>query len=85
MTRKTLLALVVAVLLLTTAASRAVQTPSKPASSTSEVSIPFELVVRHIVLKVRINNSRPLSFVLDTGDKVAIVDIERAKELGLNL
>jgi len=85
MNRKTLLALVVAVLLLTTAASRAVQTPSKPASSTSEVSIPFELVVRHIVLKVRINNSRPLSFVLDTGDKVAIVDVERAKELGLNL
>jgi aspartyl protease/PDZ domain-containing protein len=85
MNRKTLLALAVVVLSLTTAASRAVQTPSRPVSGTSEVSIPFELVVRHIVLKVKINNSHPLSFVFDTGDKVAIVDTERAKELGLNL
>jgi hypothetical protein len=45
----------------------------------------LELVARHIIVKVKINNSRPLSFVLDTGDKVAIVDTERAKELGLNL
>lgn len=49
------------------------------------VTIPFKLVTRHIVVPVRINNSRPLSFVFDTGDKVGIVDIERAKELGLDL
>ena len=36
-------------------------------------------------MKVSINNSRPLSFVFDTGDQVAIVDTERAKELGLKL
>jgi len=85
MNRKPLLAFVLIVLSLTIAASRAVQTLQKPVSSTPEVSIPFELVARHIVLKVKINNSRPLSFVLDTGDKVAIVDADRAKELGLKL
>jgi hypothetical protein len=49
------------------------------------VTIPFKLVTRHIVVAVRINNSRPLSFVFDTGDKAGIVDIGRAKELGLDL
>lgn len=49
------------------------------------VTIPFKLVTRHIVVPVTINNSRPLSFVFDTGDKVGIVDIARAKELGLDL
>src|ERR1700730_1519902 len=49
------------------------------------VVIPFELVNRHIMIKVRINNSAPLSFILDTGDKFAIVNLARAKALGLNL
>jgi hypothetical protein len=44
----------------------------KPAVTTAPQTIPFELVTRHIVLKVSINNSRPLSFVLDTGDKYAV-------------
>ena len=55
------------------------------ASTNAPVTIPFELVTRHIMLKVRINNSRPLSFVFDTGDKVGIVDTEVAKELGLKM
>lgn len=38
-----------------------------------------------MVIQVKVNNSRPLSFVLDTGDKFAIIDLERAKELGLTL
>lgn len=49
------------------------------------VEIPFELVNRHVILKVRVDGSRPLSFVLDTGDRFAIVDLDRAKELGLKL
>ena len=49
------------------------------------VVIPFELVTRHIMIKVKINNSAALSFILDTGDKVAIVDLGRARSLGLNL
>src|ERR1044072_265353 len=63
------------------------QTATQPAgpSSASPVTIPFELVTRHIVVKVRVNNSRPLSFVFDTGDKVGIVDTDTAKELGLKL
>ncbi len=56
-----------------------------PAASAAPVTIPFELVTRHIVVKVRINDSRPLSFVFDTGDKVGIVDTDTAKELGLKL
>jgi hypothetical protein len=85
MNRKTLLAFVVVVLSLATAPLRAVQTSSKPALANAAVSIPFELVARHIVLQVKINDSRPLSFVLDTGDKVAIIDMDRARELGVKL
>lgn len=59
--------------------------PAQPTSLLAPVVIPFELVTRHIIIKVRINNSPPLSFILDTGDKVAIIDIERAKSLGLTL
>jgi len=49
------------------------------------IEIPFELINRHIFLKVKVNNSRPLSFVLDTGDRFAIISLDRAKELGLKL
>jgi hypothetical protein len=85
MKSRSLLALVVFALSLTTAASRSVQTTQRPAAPASEVTIPFELVNRHVVIQVKVNNSRPLSFVLDTGDKFAIIDLERAKELGLTL
>ena len=49
------------------------------------VVIPFELVTRHIMIRAQINNSGPLWFIFDTGDKVAIVDLGRAKSLGLSL
>ncbi|HEX3282545.1 MAG TPA: aspartyl protease family protein [Pyrinomonadaceae bacterium] len=55
------------------------------AADASPVIIPFELVNRHIVIKVKVNNSAPLSFVLDTGDKFAIINLERARALGLTL
>ncbi len=48
-------------------------------------TIPFELVNKHIILKIKVNKSRPLSFVLDTGDQFAIIDLDRAKEMKLNL
>ena len=85
MHRKSLLAFLILILSLATAASGTRQTSPKPVATTSPVVIPFQLVVRHILLKVEVNNSRPLSFVFDTGDKVAIVDDECAKELGLKL
>src|SRR5688572_14278794 len=49
------------------------------------VAIPFELATRHIIVNVTINNSRPLSFVLDTGAHAALVRMDVAKELGLKL
>ncbi|HLF84259.1 MAG TPA: aspartyl protease family protein [Blastocatellia bacterium] len=65
-------------------AARAGVTVSLPAEKASTV-IPFEFVHRHIFLRIKVNNSDPLWFVFDTGDKFAIVDLERAKLLGLNL
>ncbi len=88
MKRRSLLSLVVFGLLLSAAASRTIQPnsfQSKGAIQSSGVTIPFELVNRHIVLKVLVNNSRPLSFVLDTGDQLAIINLDRAKEMGLKL
>lgn len=55
------------------------------APATTEVSIPFEMVTRHIVVKVTVDKSRPLSFVFDTGAGRGMIDLDRAKELGLNL
>lgn len=57
-----------------------------PAAGSPEVfTVPFNLITGHIVLNVTVNNSRPLLFILDTGDKFAIIDLDRAKELGLSL
>jgi hypothetical protein len=50
------------------------------------VSIPFETAAtRHILLKVSVNKSRPLSFVLDTGAYRAIIRLDAARQLGLSL
>jgi aspartyl protease/PDZ domain-containing protein len=88
--RRALFTLIVVGSLLTSAASVTTRTRSltqatKPVATAAPVAIPFELVTRHIVLKVSVNNSRPLSFVLDTGDKYAVIDLQRAHELGLTL
>ena len=85
MKRRALFSLIVFGLLLPTAASRTIQSNSKVAVPSSAVTIPFEMVNRHIVLKAQVDNSRPLSFVLDTGDQFSIINLDRAKELGLKL
>ena len=46
-------------------------------------TIPFEIVVGHIFLKVTVKSSGPLWFILDTGSPIAILDMARAKQLGL--
>lgn len=84
MKRRNLLTLIFLSLILMSAPLCVAQTAA-PSATTAPVTIPFELVTRHIVVKVRINDSRPLSFVFDTGDKVGIVDTDVAKELGLKL
>ena len=84
MKRKLLLGLVFFGLLLAPALAQQRQATA-PAATAAPIEIPFEMVTRHIIVKVKINNSRPLSFVFDTGDKVGIIDLNRAKELGLKL
>jgi hypothetical protein len=84
MKRRSLLTFLFLLFALASASLCGAQTAA-PASSTAPVTIPFELVTRHIVVKVRINDSRPLSFVFDTGDKVGIVNTDTANELGLKL
>ena len=49
------------------------------------VTIPFELVSRHVMVPVSVNDSRPLSFILDTGADGAIVRMETAQALHLTL
>ena len=61
------------------------QAVSQTATTVYPITIPFDLVNRHIILKVKVNNSQPLSFVLDTGDQFAIIELERARALGLKL
>lgn len=85
MNRKFLVAFLLIAASLASAVSRPIQSPSTRAASAPSVSIPFELINRHIVLKVSVKNSQPLSFVFDTGDKDGLIDLDRAKELGLNL
>ncbi|MBX7151926.1 aspartyl protease family protein [bacterium] len=50
----------------------------------SGVTIPFEMINNHILFKAKVNNSRELSFILDTGNKYTLIEVETAKELGLS-
>ena len=81
MNRRTFLPLAIVLVLL--ALSTGIGQQTAPATKT--VSIPFDMVTRHIVVKVTVDKSRPLSFVFDTGAGRGIIDIDRARELGLNL
>ena len=81
MSDKTRRAVVITVVL----AAIATGTSRSGSAAAPPVSIPFEWVSRHIVMKVSVNGLRPLPFVLDTGAKRAIVKLDRAKELGLAL
>jgi hypothetical protein len=51
----------------------------------SDITMPFELVNEHIFIPATLNGSRPLAFLLDTGDKFGIIDLELAKELNVSL
>jgi outer membrane lipoprotein-sorting protein len=52
-------------------------------NSASSTRIPFELVSNHIYLKVKVNNSLPLSLILDTGAGANCLDLSKAEELGI--
>ena len=84
LTRRSLLAFIVATL------ATAATVPPRPVvvaqqAAATAVRIPFELATRHVILQVKVNGSRPLSFVLDSGADVALVRLDVAKELGLAL
>lgn len=52
-------------------------------SGQSAVRVPFELAGDLIVLKVRVNRSRPLHFIFDTGAGISVIDPQSARALGL--
>ena len=52
------------------------------ASGNSARNIPFELHNNHIYLQVKVNNSGPLSFILDTGAS-SVISRKRAESLDL--
>jgi hypothetical protein len=53
------------------------------ASGNSSLNIPFELFESLILVQVRVNNSRWLRFVLDTGADTSVIDARQAKLLRL--
>src|SRR5262245_26484302 len=59
--------------------------PAYVSATAPATTIPFELANRHIIVKVSVNKSRPLSFIFDTGADAAIIRMDPAKELGLKL
>ncbi len=73
-----LIPLLVTAVAVSPAAAPARQTPAA-------VTIPFELLNHHVIVKATVNKSRPLSFVLDTGANLAIVRTDVARELKLTL
>ena len=81
--KRTVFAGAILILSLATGAGRGQPAPSITADNSIVASIPFELVAGHIVLQVRVDNSRPLSFFFDTGDRVGLIDTARARELAL--
>lgn len=84
LSRRLLILIFVLICGVTTVPRASVPASATPAQNTA-TAIPFKLVHRHIFLNIKVNNSEPLWFIFDTGDKFAIIDLERAKQLGLNL
>lgn len=52
-------------------------------SGHSSLNVPIELSNNLIVLKVRVNQSRPLAFIFDTGASISVIDPQSARALGL--
>jgi len=84
MKRRVLVLLLPVVLLLSTF-SPGVPAARVPFVDAPAAVVPFELIKRHIFLKINVNSGDPLWFILDTGDKYALIDLDRAKAKGLNL
>jgi hypothetical protein len=46
----------------------------------AQTAVPFELSGDLIILKVRVNRSRPLKFIFDTGASISVIDPQSARE-----
>jgi Aspartyl protease/PDZ domain len=74
----------IATCLLTPVFLAAAQSPAyRFTAGSSPVRVPIELANDLIVLKVRVNRSRPLHFIFDTGASISVIDPQTAKALGL--
>lgn len=80
-------AVLLAVAVLATGGDRGISSPLSThyrfASGRSALQIPFGEDDGHIFIKVRINESGPLWFGVDTGAIRSVIDTERARALGL--
>lgn len=47
-------------------------------------SLPFEVYGDHVFIKIKVNNSRDLNFIFDTGDGLTVLNIKTAQELGMS-
>lgn len=56
---------------------------TRSAAGKSALAIPFELVDSHIFLRISVNGSRPLSFILDTGASHTILSLRNAGSVTL--
>ncbi|HUQ31918.1 MAG TPA: pepsin/retropepsin-like aspartic protease family protein [Pyrinomonadaceae bacterium] len=52
-------------------------------SGDSALGIPLEIDNNIILMRVSVNNSKPLKFIFDTGASVTVINSQRAAELGL--
>jgi hypothetical protein len=52
-------------------------------AQTPITSIPFEFFGDHIIIKVSVDQSRPLDFIFDTGAGLTVMDEDIVKELDL--
>lgn len=52
-------------------------------SGHSAPGVPFELSGELMLVKVRVNRSKPLNFIFDTGAAISVIDPRTAKALGL--
>src|SRR4051812_45077297 len=72
-----------ACLALTTLAGPVTGGTDLPAPRT--VRVPFDSIDNAMAAEVRVNGSHRLRFLVDTGASATVIDVERAKALGLNL
>lgn len=50
----------------------------------SLTTLPFEIYGDHVFIKLKVNNSRNLNFIFDTGDGLTVLNEETARKLGMS-